>query len=243
MEDTSDNSKQSVIKALLETLFVGFAYIILARSAVGMDFFGASGWFPAFSEAESQVAGEMTNGAIAQIFLVAILLVVPQVRQAISTIWQSAPKSGWIIAGSVLMVDVITLYAGWIGDFGKLIDMSPFGISMSVIPSFDGITQEIIFRGYVILRLAQAGISRFGQIAASGFLFGSIHFGYGQMLDLNSLSSLLSMFVPFAGTFGLGAAWAFAFQESEYKLQPVIVSHMLVIVFVQPWLALSYSAG
>ena len=112
---------------------------------------------------------------------------------------------------------------------------------MSLVPALDGITQEIVFRGYVILRLASNGISRFGQIFLSGILFAAIHFSYVTELDPSTVGSTILSLMPLIGTFGLGAAWAFAFQQSGYKLLPVVTSHVLVIILVQPWLAISFA--
>lgn len=232
--------------AIAEVASVGFLYIVLARAAVAHDLFGASRWFPRFSDLEAGIAGGFTNGVIVQVLLVACLVALPgfaSVRRAIATLLEPATRPGWIIAIAVMVVDVAVLYAGWIGDFGKLFDTSPFGLSMSLVPAIDGVTQEIVFRGYVILRLASAGVGRFWQIVLSGLLFGAIHFSYGQSFDPGSLASLIAALVPFAGTFGLGAAWAFAFQASGYRLLPVVVSHVLVVFLAQPWLATAYAGG
>lgn len=240
------NKSNSVIFALSETVAVGAVYISLAHLAVARDVFAASRWFPGFSGLESEVAASFTTGVIAQAAIVALLIALPcfpQVRQAISTLRQPAAARGWNIAISVLVIDVVVLYVGWIGDFGKLLDTSAFGLSMSLVPAMDGITQEIVFRGYVLLRLAGAGVSRIGQILVSGVLFASLHFSYGTDLDLSSCLTVLMALIPFAGTFGLGAAWAFAFQESGYRLLPVVVSHVLVVFLIQPWLAMSYAMG
>lgn len=232
--------------AIAEVISVGLLYVVLARTAVAHDLFGAACRFPGFSDVEAAVAGGFATGAVVQLLLVAGLVALPgfkPVRRAIATQLEPAARPGWIIAVSVMVVDVVVLYAGWIGEFGKLFDTSPFGLSMSLVPAIDGVTQEIVFRGYVILRLASAGVGRFWQIVLSGLLFGAIHFSCGQGFDPGSLSGLLAALVPFAGTFGLGAAWALAFQASGYRRLPVVVSHVLVVLLVQPWLAMAYAAG
>lgn len=219
--------------AFFETILVCTIYIALSNLAVAKDIFGATQWFPGFSEIESSVAGGFTTGAITQIILVIVLISIPyftDVRKSISTLLQPAATRGWRIALIILLIEVIVLYLGWIKEFDKLFDTSTFGISMSIVPAFDGLTQEIIFRGYVILRLARSGISQTWQIIVSGILFAAIHITYAE-----------ASLIPLAGTFGLGAAWAFAFQQSEYKLMPVVVSHVLVIALVQPWLAFAYT--
>jgi hypothetical protein len=165
----------------------------------------------------------------------------PHAREAVLTLSQPAARNGWVIALSVLAFEVVALYLGWIKDLSKLADVSPFGVSMSLIPALDGVTQEIVFRGYVILRLAGGGVSRFGQIFLSGILFAAIHFSYVTEMDVSTFGSAIHSVIPLVGTFGLGAAWAFAFQQSGYRLLPVVTSHVLVIILVQPWLAMSYA--
>lgn len=227
---------------MIETVVVCAIYIFLAQLAVAKDIFGASGWFQEFSPTESVVAAGFTTGAIAQLVLVLALIATPMfphAREAVLTLFQPADRSGWVIALSVLVVEVVALYFGWIKDFSKLADMSRFGISMSLVPALDGITQEIVFRGYVILRLASSGVSRFGQIFLSGIMFAAIHFSYVTEFDVSTFGSAMLSLMPLVGTFGLGAAWAFAFQQSGYRLLPVVTSHGLVIILVQPWLAMS----
>ncbi len=230
--------------AFFETILVCTIYIALSNIAVAKDIFGATQWFTRFSEIESNIAGGFTTGAITQLALVITLIVLPffpDARKALSTLHQPAAKSGWTIALIILLIEVVVLYLGWIKDIDKLFDTSTFGISMSIIPSLDGVSQEIIFRGYVVLRLARSGVPRTWQILLSGILFAAIHITYVSFADKDFLSILGGFIFPIAGTFSLGAAWAFAFQQSEYKLLPVVVSHVLVIALVQPWLAYFYA--
>ena len=230
--------------AIVETILVCTIYIAISNLAVAKDIFGASQWFPRFSDIESDVAGGFTTGAITQIILVIALIILPffpDARKAISTLRLPAAKNGWRIAMIILLIEVIVLYLGWIKEFDKLFDASTFSISMSIVPSFDGITQEIIFRGYVILRLARSGVSRTWQIILSGIMFATIHIPYFSLADQDLITMFSGFLIPMAGTFGLGTAWAFAFQQSEYKLMPVVVSHILVIALVQPWLAYTYA--
>lgn len=230
--------------AFFETILVCTIYIALSNIAVAKDIFEATQWFNGFSEIESNIAGGFTTGAITQIILVIILIIIPyfpDIRKAIATLFQPATRRGWIIALFVLIIEVFILYLGWIKGFKKLFDTSTFGISMSIVPSFDGLTQEIVFRGYLILRLARSGISHTWQIVVSGILFAAIHIPYVAFPSQDLITLINTSLIPLAGTFGLGAAWAFTFQQSEYKLAPVVVSHILVIALVQPWLAYAYA--
>ena len=242
MNDNHLTSNRSI--AFFETILVCSIYIVLSNIAVAKDIFGATQWFTNFSEIKATIAGGFTTGAISQLILVLTLIGLPffpDARKAISTLRLPAKKSGWRIALIILLIEVVVLYLGWIKDIDKLFDTSTFGLSMSIVPSLDGITQEIIFRGYVVLRLARSGVSRSWQIVLSGILFAAIHINYISYAN-QELTEMLNGFIyPLVGTFSLGAAWAFAFQQSGYKLLPVVVSHVLVILLVQPWLAYSYA--
>lgn len=237
----STNSKTI---AFFEVIVVCSLYIALSNLAVSNDVLGASQWYPGFTEIQSKVASGFTTGAIVQCMLVIVLLAIPffpDIRRAVATLRQPAAINGWRIALIILIIEVIVLYLGWIKEFDRLLDSSTFGISMSIVPSFDGISQEIIFRGYVLLRLARCEVSRTWQIVVSGLLFAAIHIPYTADSSLDMSIWISHSLMPLAGTFSLGAAWAFAFQQSKYRLMPVMVSHVLVIALVQPWLALVYS--
>lgn len=242
MNNSPVTSKKST--AFLETILVCSIFIVLSNIAVAKDIFGATQWFTGFSQVKSNIAGGFTTGAITQLLLVITLIGLPffpDARKAISTLRLPAAKNGWRIALIILLIEVVVLYLGWIKDINKLFDTSTFGLSMSFVPALDGLTQETIFRGYVVLRLARSGVSRSWQIVLSGILFAAIHINYISFAEEGLIPVLSGFFFPIAGTFSLGAAWAFAFQQSEYKLLPVVVSHVLVIALVQPWLAYSYA--
>ncbi len=89
-----------------------------------------------------------------------------------------------------------------------------------------------MFRGYVLFRLARAGVPLLAQVAISGGLFSAIHFGYAGESAWEFVSPLL-------GTFILGCFYAWAVQVGRWSLKPVICCHVLIIVVTQPWLALA----
>ncbi|RMF09413.1 MAG: hypothetical protein D6773_01705, partial [Alphaproteobacteria bacterium] len=120
------------ITALVEVVIVGLAFVLIARWAVGADILGARGWFSFWPANQAQVAGGLATGAIVQAALILALAVIPAfapVREAIATLAQPARREGWIVAFWIAVVDIAVLYAGWIGDPGKLFDLSGFGLS------------------------------------------------------------------------------------------------------------------
>lgn len=236
MTEAVQHRGQKGLSALTEVFVVCGIYILLARAGVAADWLQTQSWAPFSSQVQNKIAGGFFNGAVAQLILVGLLLISPvgaPARRALASLFLSAPLRGWTIAFSVAIVDIAILYAGWIGDFSHLVDGTAFGLTMSVIPAIDGFSQELIFRGYLILRLMDGGLPRPALAAVSGFMFSLIHINYGGSYNL----------APILGTFGLGVAWAFAFLESDRKLAPVVASHMLVIAAVQPWLALHYATA
>jgi membrane protease YdiL (CAAX protease family) len=110
-----------------------------------------------------------------------------------------------------------------------VLEASALNLVLSAVPAADGWSQEVLFRGYVLLRLARADVPAAAQILLSGLLFAAIHFGYAAE---NAW--------PLVGTFMLGCFYAWAVRSGGGSLKPVIVCHMLIIVVLQPWLALAY---
>jgi len=70
---------------------------------------------------------------------------------------------------------------------------------------------NFVFRGYLILRLARGGHSRFMQLLFSSVAFSAIHVGYVG----DGWSEALP---PLLGTMGLGAALGWAFIRGGYSL-------------------------
>ena len=216
-------------------------------------YFGWVYWFPAiapdplfaahfFAGDEARIAISFIGGVVAQLSFLLVMLFVFRGNatwQALKSLRQRAPSRGWRIALSIAALDIVVLYAVYIDVGPRIFELSRFSIAMSVVPAIDGFTQEIVFRGYLLLRMAEAGFGRFAQIIVSGLAFSLLHWGYGQGVDGGGIWDLLQ---PVLGTFGLGAAFAFAVQESRYRLLPVVIAHVLIILAVQPWLALSYMA-
>ncbi len=90
-----------------------------------------------------------------------------------------------------------------------------------------------MFRGYVLFRLAREGGAAIVQILLSGSLFAAIHLGYAG-------ETAWAMLSPLVGTFMLGCFYAWAVQRGRGSLTPVIFCHMLIVVILQPWLALAH---
>lgn len=112
-------------------------------------------------------------------------------------------------------------------------ELSELNFVLSAVPAADGWRQEVFFRGYVLFRLARAGIPAAAQFVISGSLFAAIHFGYtGETAG--------EILIPLVGTFMLGYFYAWAVRSGGESLKPVICCHVLIIVILQPWLAFAH---
>lgn len=193
-----------------------------------------------FSGLHNELASGFARGVLAQLSFLAVLAFVVRnqaVLDALRSLAGKATGKGWTLALAASSIDALVLSLWWIHDAPRIFEVSFFNLSLSLIPAADGFSQEVFFRGYVILRLAKAGFSRLTQVLTSGLLFGGMHLDWGFLIKEPSLLDVLS---PFLGTFALGCVYAVAFQASKYRLLPVVVAHALLIAVIQPWLALSY---
>ncbi|NIU44107.1 MAG: CPBP family intramembrane metalloprotease [Nitrospinaceae bacterium] len=225
--------------ALTEVCLLAAAYylfiVFLARVLGDVSF-----WQSSFSGPTQQLAAGFTRSVAAQLFFIVVLAVVIRNRtvlEALRSLRQKAPAAGWFIALAAAFIHATVLAAGWIENPSRIFDVSLLNLSLSLIPAADGFSQEVFFRGYVVLRLARDGFSRTTQVVVSGLLFGLLHWNWGLHLSAPSWLDVLS---PVLGTFILGVVFAFAFQASKYRLLPVVVAHVLLIIIIQPWLGLTY---
>lgn len=84
----------------------------------------------------------------------------------------------------------------------------------------------------VIFRLARAGITAFAEVLVSGSLLATSHLGYAG-------ETAREIVIPLVGTFMLGCFYAWAVRAGRSSLKPVITCHILIVVVLQPWLALA----
>jgi membrane protease YdiL (CAAX protease family) len=94
-----------------------------------------------------------------------------------------------------------------------------------------GFFEEIFFRGYIMTALKNAGYGVVTQIAASSVAFGAAHIVWGLPSG--------HVLAPMAWTTFLGLALAVIYLRSNYRLGPVILSHVLIGAVIEPGLLLS----
>ena len=186
------------------------------------------------SEKEARIGSVFLIGALAQLLfvLVAVAIAVPGFREAARAILRQAPPQAWFIALAAAAIQCATVAAFFIPDASRIFELSQRNILLTILPLADGWTQEVMFRGYILLRLAKAEIPISGQIAASAIAFASIHLGY--------IGSAGVGFVwPLIGTATLGAILAWSVVVARGSLLPATVAHVVIIAVTQPWLVLA----
>ena len=222
------------LRATAEVVLLAAAYILVATTAVSaadVSFVFPSNW----SAPERLTGSGFLVGAIVQIGLVllaAFVVGIEDVRRAAVASLAASTQKAWTIAAIATAIHIGTALVLFLPEPERVGEVSALNLVLSVVPAADGWSQEVVFRGYVLFRLARAGVPAIVQILASGSLFAAIHMGYVGESAWDILS-------PLVGTFMLGCFYAWAVRSGGGSLKPVIVCHVLIIVVLQPWLALA----
>jgi hypothetical protein len=216
----------------LEVVLVAAAYISFAQiSAAKIDI--GSELPPFLTDREARIGGVFLVGAIAQLlFVAAAAAAIPTMRDAVRSTAKTAPPQAWFIALTAAAIQCATVMIFFIPDPLVVVEASPRHAVLFPLPLADGWSQEVVFRGYVLLRLARAGLPVALQIAFSSLAFAGIHLGYIG-------SDGLGVFWPLVGTASLGAVLAWSVVQGRGSILPATVAHILILIVVQPWLALA----
>lgn len=223
------------VYAAAEVVSVAAIYILISTSAVStvdVIFLFPGNW----SSMERATGGGFLTGALVQVALVlvgAYLLGLKELKNAIAASLAASTRKAWAIAAIATAIHIGTAILVFLPQPERVWELSGLNLILSTVPAADGWSQEVLFRGYVLSRLARAGVPAIAQIILSGSLFAAIHFGYAGQTAWDILS-------PLVGTFMLGCFYAWAVQSGRGSLTPVICFHMLIIVILQPWLALAH---
>lgn len=222
------------VQAAAEVAFIAAAYILIsteAVSAVDVHFLFPADW----SSAERITGSGFLIGALVQLVLVlcgAYLIGLKDLQRAIAVSFAASTHKAWIIATLATAIHIGTGIMAFLPQPERVWELSELNLILSTVPAADGWSQEVLFRGYVLFRLAREGIPAIVQILISGSLFAAIHFGYTGETTWEILT-------PLVGTFMLGCFYAWAARSGGGSLKPVICCHILIIVVLQPWLALA----
>jgi hypothetical protein len=222
------------VYAAAEVVSVAGVYILISTTAVGAA--DVSSLFPeSWSSAERSTGSGFLTGALVQVLLVllgAYLLGLKDLRRAIAASFAASTRKAWIIAAIATAIHIGTGLLLFLPQPERVWELSELNLILSAVPAADGWSQEVLFRGYVLFRLVRAGVPSGVQILVSGGLFAAIHLGYAG-------ETAWAILTPLVGTFMLGCFYAWAVRSGGESLKPVICCHMLIIVILQPWLALA----
>jgi hypothetical protein len=226
----SDGS--AVAAAVSEVVAVGVVFIVLAHVAVGV--FDIEAMMPSFlTGPERAVGATFMVGAAVQMSLVLILsLLFTDLRQAVGNSVKFGTIPGWSVAVMAASIHAATIAVFFLDEPGRIFEQSSRNALLSLAPAVDGWSQEVLFRGYVIYRLARGGLPVAVQIGVSALLFAAIHVGYIG-------SDFWTIFWPMFGTAVLGGFFAWSVLLARGALLPVVLCHAVLVAIVQPWLALS----
>jgi membrane protease YdiL (CAAX protease family) len=142
--------------------------------------------------------------------------------------------------GMLLGLVVASVYSGLTAVFNPAVGRNLLQFTelkgLAVIAALvAGLVEETIFRGYLMTSLEQMGRGRVAQVLVSAVAFAAAHF-YGFV----SPGPLLA---TFGATFILGAALAVTYLIGKRSLTPVITSHTLIDMVIEPWLLLGFFTG
>lgn len=222
----------SAASAVIEVAALGAAFIVLAHLAAASVNLEAI--MPSFlNGAEREVGATFIAGAATQIALVLVFsLLFSDLRRAIGNSLKYGTIPAWGVALIAVSIHAATIAFFFLDEPGRIFEQSNRNLLLSIAPAFDGWSQEVFFRGYVIYRLARGGLPVAAKIALSALLFAAIHVGYIG-------ADFFSFFWPMIGTTVLGAFFAWSVLLARGALLPVVLCHAALIAIIQPWLALA----
>lgn len=223
----------SATSAVIEVAALGAVFIVLAHFAAASV--NLEAMMPSFLNGpERDVGATFIAGAASQIALVLIFsLIFSDMRRAIANSLKFGTIPAWGAALIAVSIHAATIAFFFLDEPGRIFEQSNRNLFLSIAPAFDGWSQEVFFRGYVIYRLARAGLPRSAQIALSALLFAAIHIGYVG-------PDFFSFLWPMLGTAVLGAFFAWSALLARGELLPVVFCHAALIAIIQPWLALAH---
>lgn len=219
-------------RVMAEVAIVTAVYVFFTRLSI-VEINLTPALIGVLSAEEARIGSVFLVGALAQlIFVGAAAMVLPDIREAIHASIRAAPARAWVIALAAAAIQCATVAAFFIPEPFRIVELSARNALLSLLPITDGWTQEVVFRGYVLIRLVRAGAPVAVQILVSALAFASIHIGYIG-------SDGLGVFWPLVGTVTLGAVLAWSVIEGRGAVLPAVAAHVTIIAVVQPWLAMA----
>jgi membrane protease YdiL (CAAX protease family) len=133
-------------------------------------------------------------------------------------------------------VFVALVYSGWTAlnpHVGPgMLQLSILKIPAIVAALVAGVVEEVIFRGYVMTTLLQMGYGNVVQVLVGGITFALAH--------LYGFTSPEAFLITQGSTFILGIMLGIIYLIGRRSLTPVIVSHALTDMIIEPALLLTF---
>jgi CAAX protease family protein len=153
--------------------------------------------------------------------------------------WRRATPGSWVLAIGIAVLSVAPEAAGMVSArlgisiWAVLFQPSFFHVYTALVAGFTGgICEEVLFRGFMMTELAEAGHSKTVQVVATGILFGCAHLGFVLRLGW---ASGLGIAVPAAI---LGMLYSLVFLAGRRSVMPSALSHFLNDAILVPWVFL-----
>jgi uncharacterized protein len=222
----SSGSWKQLISTLLLILLV-FGVALAAAITLGVT----AGWM---RNPQNAVATVFTGTILGE--LAAFGLLVWQLHRRGQTLrdlgWGQPTRWRAIAIG----IGVSIVYSGYTalnpGVGHHLLDFSLLKLLAIVTAIVAGVVEETIFRGYVITTLGRMGYGLVVQVLLSGLFFALFH--------LYIFTNLFTILTVQGLTFLLGVALAITYIVGKRSLTPVIISHALIDMVIEPWLFVSF---
>jgi membrane protease YdiL (CAAX protease family) len=156
-------------------------------------------------------------------------------------LWKKSPCAGWIFGVALGLFTVGSALMNLKFNLGTPImavfDPAPWHVYTALVVGLSaGFNEEIMFRGFIMTELADAGFGRVLQVLASGFLFGAAHVGVLR----SGLAQGLGVIVP---TAILGMMYSLVYLTARRSLMPSIVSHFMNDAIVLPLIYMAQALG
>ena len=147
-------------------------------------------------------------------------------------LWKRSTTAGWIFG---IALGLFTASSGLMNlkfnlktPMMAVLDPAPWHVYTALVAGLSaGFCEEIMFRGFMMTELAEAGYGRAFQVLVSGTLFGVVHLG---MLRLGLVQGL-AVVIP---TAILGMIYSLVYLTARRSLMPSIVSHFINDAVVIP---------
>ncbi len=134
--------------------------------------------------------------------------------------------------GVALIYSALTLSSPLFGRYAA--ELSLFKVWGALVGVVGGVVEELVFRGFVITELKEAGLPPVAQAVASALLFSLIHGGYAL------LRGQLALLPGLGFTFVLGLVLVWLYLAGRQSLTGPVLAHGLINLLIEPWLMLGF---